>query len=73
MLHAVHFSSRGRGWREMHDYIRGAYEALSWVRALIRDQNGPSEALEKVLGEVEGALEDISKGAATDFRRKLRQ
>jgi len=56
----------------MHDYVRGAYEALSWVRGLIKSQKDDSEALEKVLRDVEGALEDISKDVAKDFRHRLK-
>ncbi len=60
----------------MHDYARGAYEALSWVRFLIRRQmkksrKGAPKELQSILSEVERAIDDICDGVAVDFRRKL--
>jgi len=66
----------------VHDYVQGVYEALSWIRALIMGEksrcnpppNHPpiQEGFDKVLREVDAALEDISKGAGKDFRQRLK-
>lgn len=59
----------------MNDYVRGAFEALSWVQTLIssvspqKDQQGH---LDKVLKEVEAAIVDIKEGVAVDFRDRLK-
>lgn len=51
----------------MHDYIKGSFEALSWVRMLCRKEHEYS----KILEEVEKALDDLEEGVALDFRRSL--
>ncbi len=67
---------KGIFWEEegfMHDYVRGAFEALSWVRLLLQElRDNPVCAVEEALKEIEGALEDINNGVASDFRWRLR-
>ena len=59
----------------MNDYVRGAFEALNWVEALLADI-GPAkdsrDQLKNVVTEVEEALADIKEGVAVDFRHKLK-
>ena len=56
----------------MHDYVKGAFEALSWVQLLLQDlRDNPVRAVEKTLEEVDKALGDIKNGVASDFRWKL--
>ena len=54
----------------MHDYVRGAFEALSWISSLLED---PKVEKEKIRQEVEEALDDIKEGSAVNFRFKLRE
>jgi len=57
----------------MHDYVRGAFEALSWVRLLLQElRDNPVCAVEETLKEIDEALEDIKTGVAGDFRWRLR-
>ncbi|MEM2102899.1 MAG: hypothetical protein QXM22_05240 [Candidatus Bathyarchaeia archaeon] len=56
----------------MHDYVKGAFEALSWIRLLLLDLKDTPDAMEKTLKEVDGALEDIKSGVAGDFRWRLK-
>ncbi len=56
----------------MHDYVRGAFEALSWIRMLLQDLKNDPEAIEKAVKEIDNAIDDIKAGVATDFRWKLR-
>jgi hypothetical protein len=56
------------GGLEMHDYLKGAYEALSWVRLTLKGKKD----VEKVLEEVNGAINDITEGVAVDFRERLK-
>lgn len=64
---------KGKGGFVMHDYVRGAFEALSWVRLLLLDlQCKPEEAVKETLKEIEAALDDIKTGVAGDFRWRLR-
>ncbi|MEM2263468.1 MAG: hypothetical protein QW160_04520 [Candidatus Bathyarchaeia archaeon] len=60
------------GWA-LHDYVKGAFEALSWVRLLLLDlQHKPEEAVKEALKEIDAALDDIKTGVACDFRWRLR-
>ena len=56
----------------MHDYVKGAFEALSWVKRLILSYKTKDRGFDELLREVETALEDIEHGVAIDFRRRLR-
>ena len=59
----------------MNDYVRGAFEALDWVEALLADiepEKDPLDQLKEVVTEVEEALADIKEGVAVDFRHKLK-
>ena len=51
----------------MKDYVRGAFEALSWVREILA-----YEKKEDVIREIDAALEDIRRGLAIDFRYRLK-
>lgn len=58
----------------MRDYPAGAFEALTWVKVMLDTK---SEGQEKKCGdcvlkqEVEGALNDLQRGVAVDFRQRL--
>lgn len=59
----------------MNDYVRGAFEALNWVEALLADiapEKNQRDQLKNVVTEVEEALADIKEGVAVDFRHKLK-
>ena len=58
--------AQGDDW--LHDYVKGAYEALSWIRVSLK--NGKKH--DDLLKEVEQALEDINEGVALDFRDRLK-
>lgn len=51
----------------MREYVRGAFEALSWVRELLTSDLSRKQIIE----EVDAALGDIREGVATDFRYRL--
>lgn len=51
----------------MNEYGRGALEALSWVRRLLREERD----LKRVKAEVEKVVEMILNGVAVDFRRRM--
>ena len=41
----------------MHDYVRGAFEALSWVRLLLQElRDNPVCAVEEALKRLRGLL-----------------
>ena len=52
----------------LNEYARGALEALTWVRGLLKKNLGNKE----VLREVELAIDDILSGVSVDFRNRLR-
>lgn len=59
----------------MNDYVRGAFEALSWVQTSIQSvdiKHDPGDHLDRVLKEIEAAIADIKKGVAVDFRDRLK-
>ena len=55
----------------MRDYIEGAFEALSWVRTLIKDSKMRCRTCQRVLEEIEEAFEEMQTGVAVDFRRRI--
>jgi len=61
----------------VHDYVRGVFEALSWVQRLLVNtvdpEMDPLDVLNKAVAEVENAIEDIKEGVAMDFRERLRR
>ena len=61
----------------MHDYVRGVFEALSWVQRLLVNsvdpEMDPLDVLNRAVAEVENAIEDIKEGVAMDFRERLRR
>ena len=56
----------------MHDYIKGAFESLSWVKQLILEHKRKNKSMDDLLREIENALADIEHGVAIDFRRRLK-
>jgi hypothetical protein len=60
----------------VNDYLVGAFEALSWVYAMLIDidpERAPLDSVGRMVKEVEGALGDIRCGVAVDFRFRLRR
>ena len=55
----------------MHDYIRGAFQALTWAREIVGNCE-KSESMQKALFALDEALRDIEHGVAVDFRWRLR-
>ena len=55
----------------MRDYAAGAFEALSWVKTLIKSGNERCQTCQRVLEEIEEALEEMQTGAAIDFRHRI--
>ena len=55
----------------LNDYCKGALEALVWVRSLIKRLKSQSGTVDRVLEEVDRAVEDINEGIAVDFRERL--
>lgn len=43
-----------------------------WVRSLVKRLKSQPETVDRVLEEVDGAVEDMSEGIAVDFRERLR-
>jgi len=58
----------------MKDYVRGAFEALSWVHSLLDDIESEKDLdrVKKAVKEVDSAMDDIREGVAVDFRYRLR-
>jgi hypothetical protein len=56
----------------LNDYVRGAFEALSWTKEVLSASKKDPAQVERVLKEIEGAIEDIRSGIAVDFRNRLR-
>lgn len=56
----------------MNDYIRGAFQALTWVREVVITDVKDNEKAKKVLFEIDEAINDIEHGVAIDFRWRLR-
>jgi len=61
----------------VYDYVRGVFEALSWVQRLLVNsvdpEMDPLDVLNRAVAEVENAIEDIKEGVAMDFRERLRR
>jgi hypothetical protein len=56
----------------MREYVRGAFQALAWVRMIlsnVKDMTG----LEKALAEVDKALETLRSSAAKDFPQDMQK
>ncbi len=59
----------------MHDYVRGAFEALSWVQKQLDSVDSSKDTVEqlrKLNREIEAAISDIKLGVAGEFRWKLK-
>ena len=52
----------------MNDYARGALEGLAWVLNMLEDGDDTS----RIKRQVEGARDDLLRGASIDFRQRLR-
>ena len=50
----------------MKEYVRGAFQALAWARMILSNVKDMTQ-LEKVLGEIDKALDNIKTKAAKDF------
>jgi hypothetical protein len=62
--------------RSLNDYVRGAFEALSWTHVLlvnIDSKKDPVGHLDKAIREVEAAMDDIKEGVAVNFRDRLKR
>ena len=55
----------------MRDYAAGAFEALSWVKTLIKHSRTRCETCQRVLEQIEDAIEQMQTGVAVDFRRRI--
>lgn len=52
----------------MNGYCRGALEALSWVKRLLREEGD----MVRDRDEVEEVVDQILSGVAVDFKRRIR-
>jgi hypothetical protein len=59
--------ARGGG-QSLNEYGRGAFEALSWVRRLIRKFSN----VESVRAEVDVALDRLREGCAVEFGERVK-
>ena len=50
----------------MKEYVRGAFQALAWARMILSNVKDMTQ-LEKVLSEIDKALDNIKTKAAKDF------
>lgn len=59
----------------MHDYVKGVFEALSWVQMLLLNgidpEMEPLDILNRAVAEIEKAIDDIKEGVAIDFLEHL--
>ena len=54
----------------MRDYVRGAFQALAWVRMIlanVKDLPG----LEKAIAQIDEALDKVREAAAKDFKKDV--
>ena len=54
----------------MRDYVRGAFQALAWVRMIlanVKDLPG----LEKAIAQIDQALETVREAAAKEFQKDV--
>jgi hypothetical protein len=54
----------------LKEYVRGAFQALSWVRmqlSNVKDMDG----LKTVLVEIDSAMETIKQGIGADFKKDM--
>jgi hypothetical protein len=56
----------------MHDYIRGAFQALTWIREVAENLRNDSERFDKLIKLIDEALNDIEHRIAVDFRWRIR-
>jgi len=50
----------------LKEYVRGAFQALAWARMILSNVKDITQ-LEKTLGEIDKALDNIKTKAAKDF------
>jgi len=55
----------------LRDYAEGAFEALSWIRMLIKGSSERCRTCQRVLEEIEEAIDEMQTGVAVDFRRRI--
>ena len=54
----------------LKEYVRGAFQALSWVRMQLSNVKD-MDSLKKVLVEIDSAMETIKQGIGTDFKKDM--
>ena len=55
----------------LRDYTAGAFEALSWIRMMIKRSRERCQTCQHVLEEIEEAMDEMQTGVAVDFRRRI--
>ena len=55
---------------DMKDYTEGAFEALCWVKEMLRDKDKDRD---KITEEIDGAVESMIYGFFVDFEAKIRR
>ena len=54
----------------MRDYVRGAFQALAWVRMILANVKDLA-GLEKAVAQIDEALERVREAAAKDFQKDI--
>ena len=54
----------------MRDYVRGAFQALAWVRMILANVKDLS-GLEKAVAQIDQALDKVREAAAKDFKKDV--
>jgi len=54
----------------MRDYVRGAFQALAWVRMILSNAKNITD-FERALKQIDQALEKIRTKAAKDFTQDI--
>ena len=54
----------------MRDYVRGAFQALAWVRMILANVKDLPR-LEKAIAQIDQALETVRTAAAKDFQKDI--
>ena len=54
----------------MRDYVRGAFQALAWVRMILANVKDLS-GLEKAIAQIDQALEAVKEAVAKDFQEDI--
>ena len=54
----------------MRDYVRGAFQALAWVRMILANVKD-IPGLEKAIAQIDEALDKVREAAAKDFKKDV--